>query len=54
MRTTVAVLIALLAGCATPYQHRGFTGGFSETQLDENVFQMRFNGNDTYDQRAAD
>src|SRR5467141_728098 len=56
MRTTLAVLIvALLAGCATPYQAKGMTGGFSETQLDENVFQVRFNGNGyTSGERAAD
>jgi len=39
VRTTLIFLIALgLAGCATAYQRQGMTGGFSETQLDENVF----------------
>ncbi|MEW5944264.1 MAG: hypothetical protein AB1710_10530 [Pseudomonadota bacterium] len=41
----VAVSIAL-AGCATPYQKRGLTGGFSETQLAENVWRVSFIGND--------
>ena len=44
-----------LIGCATPYQSKGFTGGFSETQLDVNVFQVSFRGNAyTSGERAAD
>lgn len=35
----------LLAGCATPYQRTGATGGFSETRLQENVFTVNFRGN---------
>lgn len=34
-----------LAGCVTPYQRTGFTGGFSETRLQENVFSVYFRGN---------
>ncbi|AUW07707.1 MULTISPECIES: CC0125/CC1285 family lipoprotein [Vibrio] len=34
-----------LGGCATSYQGKGFTGGYSETQLDENVFVVSFEGN---------
>ena len=41
----IAVLVAILTGCATPYQKHGFTGGFSETQLGENIFQVSFAGN---------
>ena len=45
----------LLSGCATAYQPKGFTGGFSETQLDESVFQVSFRGNAyTSSERAAD
>lgn len=45
----------LLAGCATSYQTRGLTGGFSETQLDEDVFRVSFRGNAyTSSERAAD
>ncbi len=41
--------------CATPYQSTGFTGGYSETQLDENVFQVHFNGNGyTSKERSSD
>jgi hypothetical protein len=39
------VIAALLAGCATPYQARGLTGGFSDTRLDANTFRVEFLGN---------
>ncbi len=35
----------LISGCATGYQAQGFKGGFSETQLDHNVFVVSFKGN---------
>ena len=35
----------LLFGCSTPYQQTGFTGGFSETQLDVNAWTVTFKGN---------
>jgi hypothetical protein len=53
----VAILFAalMLAGCATPYQRVGFTGGYSETQLGENIFQVSFHGNGfTSRERASD
>lgn len=43
--TLVLIAIALLQGCATSYQPEGFTGGYSETQLEENVFNVSFSGN---------
>lgn len=47
--------VAILTGCATAYKPRGFSGGYSETQLGENVFQVAFNGNGfTSRERAAD
>ncbi|MHB1655268.1 MAG: CC0125/CC1285 family lipoprotein [Burkholderiales bacterium] len=44
---TIAVIsfVTLLAGCATSYQPKNFSGGFSETQLDTNVFRVSFHGN---------
>ncbi len=33
-----------LVSCRTPYQSTGFTGGFSETQLSENMFKVNFRG----------
>ena len=52
-----AVLFAAIAlsACATSYQRDGVTGGFSETQLDENVWKVTFRGNGyTRGQRAED
>ena len=51
-----ALLVAVISGgCATGYQPTGFAGGFSETQLSENVYQVRFNGNGfTTSERASD
>lgn len=55
MRTLVWFVVVILAGCATPYQPAGLTGGFSETQLARNVFQVRFKGNGfTRMERATD
>jgi hypothetical protein len=42
----VALMVAaILSGCATTYQKDSFTGGYSETQLGENIFQVSFKGN---------
>ncbi len=38
-------LTALLLGCATAYQPAGMAGGFTETQLDSNVWRVAFRGN---------
>ncbi|WP_163140498.1 hypothetical protein [Arhodomonas sp. KWT] len=46
-------LIILLGGCATAYQPQGMTGGFSETQLDTNVFTVVFKGNAFTDRDKA-
>lgn len=49
------ITVALLAGCATSYQAQSFSGGFSETQLDKNVFRVTFKGNGyTQSERAED
>jgi len=39
------VLALVLGGCATSYQKHGLTGGYSEIQLAENVFEVNFSGN---------
>ncbi len=57
MRTHIilAIFVALLAACATAYQKQGLMGGFSETQLGENVFKVTFKGNSfTSRERASD
>jgi hypothetical protein len=43
----------LLAACATPYQPDGYTGGYSDTQLSDNVFSVTFNGNGYTDPHKA-
>jgi hypothetical protein len=46
MKTVGAFLFAfVITGCASPYQPERFGGGFSETQLDTNVFRVSFRGN---------
>jgi hypothetical protein len=48
-------IFVLLQGCATAYQKTGFSGGYSETQLDKNVFNVSFRGNGfTSHERVAD
>ena len=56
MKTLGLVGLALvLISCATTYQPKSFTGGFSSTQLDVNVFQVSFRGNGyTNRERAND
>lgn len=47
--------LILLAGCATSYQPNGFSGGYSETRLREDIFEVSFRGNGyTSRERAAD
>ena len=31
--------------CATPYQAKGLTGGYSDTRLDQHAFKVSFRGN---------
>ncbi len=46
MKVLIAtILVLLVAGCSTSYQKKSFTGGYSETQLGENTFQVYFSGN---------
>ena len=41
-----ALVVAVLAvGCATGYGPSGFGGGYSEVQLNDRTFQVRFSGN---------
>jgi hypothetical protein len=57
MKKTIglAIFLVILIGCATTYQRRGFGGGYSETQLDENIFSIIFRGNGvTGIERASD
>ena len=42
-----------LVGCATPYQPTGLLGGFTETRLSENVWEVNFRGNGFTDEKKA-
>lgn len=37
--------VVFFSGCATKYQPVAYTGGYSETRLSENVFNVTFEGN---------
>ena len=55
MNMALIAAIVTLAGCATAYQQKGFSGGFDETQLDTNVWRVSFRGNGyTKGERAED
>jgi len=43
--TALVILSATVAGCATGYHQHGLGGGYSETQLNERTFEVRFRGN---------
>ncbi len=46
MKRILLVLITLLVtGCATTYQSMGFTGGFDEKNLEDNIWRITFSGN---------
>ena len=55
MRNSIvmAAFSIILMGCATSYQKESYTGGFSETQLGENVFQVSFSGNSYTSRKKA-
>ncbi len=57
MKKIISIFIVALffIGCSTQYKSKGWKGGFSETQLDENMYKVYFSGNGyTSSQRAAD
>ncbi|WP_445145035.1 CC0125/CC1285 family lipoprotein [Dyella sp. Tek66A03] len=55
-RTCVLIVAAAgVTGCATAYQSKSFTGGFSETALSPDTFKISFAGNGfTSAERASD
>jgi hypothetical protein len=55
MRKLLLIVPFAVFACATPYQRSGLRGGFSDTQLKENVFRVHFRGNGFSDAaRTAD
>ncbi len=45
MKFLFLIFSIILISCSTPYQKSGFTGGFSEYQLDKDIFKVKFRGN---------
>ncbi len=45
MRFLFLVAACLLICCATPYQPKGFGGGYEDVQIDETTFEVAFRGN---------
>jgi hypothetical protein len=41
----VVAALTTLAGCATPYQSAGMTGGYRSRQIDDQTFHVEFGGN---------
>jgi len=58
MKLSAQLLCATLAlsmfGCATAYQSRGFTGGFEETKLGDNIYKVGFAANGFTSPERAD
>jgi len=51
----VAVILLFVCGCPTPYQRKDFIGGYTNIQLDKNIFRVSFKGNKfTSKERASD
>jgi hypothetical protein len=43
MTKTIVLLLALMvSACATGYQQKGLSGGYSDTQIDENTFRVSY------------
>ena len=46
MKNLIVLLLCFgICGCATPYQKIGFTGGYTDTKIQDDVFKVTFKGN---------
>ena len=45
MKVIVLALLITLASCATPYQQSGYRGGFSESPIAQDTYEVNFQGN---------
>ena len=41
----ILLALAMLAGCATGYGPQGYTGGYIDTKIEEDVYRIRYSGN---------
>ncbi len=39
------IMAMLVSGCATGYQRQGWTGGYSNLKIQDDIFKVRFRGN---------
>jgi uncharacterized protein YceK len=54
MRTVlVLMIVALLTGCATPYQHMGFLGGYEDAHIKDNIYYVSVSTNGWTSQLTA-
>ena len=55
MKNLIPIIVVMLfiQGCPTPYQKKSTRSGYSETQLDENVFNVSFSGNSYTDREEV-
>ncbi|MGD0405690.1 MAG: hypothetical protein ABSB10_03470 [Candidatus Bathyarchaeia archaeon] len=49
----VGLTLALVSGCATPYQPKGFRGGYTDTHIKDNIYFVEFSGNAYIDTTTA-
>jgi len=53
-KLTALTLIALLTSCATGYQPYTWSGGYKDTKIEENKFQVEYYGNGTTSPQALE
>ena len=44
-QAVVLCLAVILTGCTTPFQYKGFGGGYSDSRIDSNTVRVSFYGN---------
>lgn len=42
---TLLIIFTLLTNCSTPYQPKGMLGGYSEEKIIDNLYRVKFEGN---------
>lgn len=45
MKILIYINLFILVSCATPYQKQGFRGGYSESQVNRDLYEVVFDGN---------
>jgi len=50
----LVVMVILLSGCATGYQRKSWTGGYTDMKLQDDIFKVSFRGNAYCHQERAE